>query len=609
MRTNLFILGIWAAAALATASCAKEKEADAYVTEADGGIRFEIVACSSDTKTVNDGLSTRWAEGDAVNVFHAVAGSKDYINDGEFTLSDAENGKFIGSLASALDPSQPYDWYVYYPYNPEITSPENTSGGYSTVAAFTQSQDGDKGMAMAHLAGLPLAGKSTTEAGGTNPVVSMKNLAAVIKVEVTNNSGANLPVKSVAFTSPVNIAGDYSVNFEDPANPVYTGRPEGVGSCATLNTAVSTLKADQSTYFIAVKPFEAGASETLKLTVNDYEKTVLLDSHRTFEAGTVYTFNFNYDRPEKKRVVCWGSSSTQGQYTYTTHLQEMLGDEWEVYNGGVSGQRSYEIAARQGSVPIVTGSAFTIPAKTTTITIDGVLRTHNIFGDSGYYNIRRFSGLLTNPCKLIGTNGEEVLCNITSRESISGTDTTYSATLRRVTAGQPVEIAEHTPIETYAARELRDADLILLQIGANGSYGKEGEEGKDYGPGLDNLIEQHWEMINYANSNYIVVGFQNREHMERWNYSEKMEQAFQDQFLNMRTEVINDRETCIHWLLESSAYADESEIPESELQRAQEGHWPRALEISVSDRHPNDRGCYVMAAVIYNRMKDLGYLD
>ena len=608
MKKNLFILGTWLVATfLILVSCNKEKEAEGNSPISEGCIPFELVACSADTKTTNDGLSTKWAEGDAVNVFHAVAGTTEYINDGAFTVSNTESGTFTGTLASALDASQSYDWYIYYPYNPDITSPENTSGGYSTVAAFTQSQTSND--SKDHLAGLPLAGKVTTDAGVSKPVVSMKQLAAVIKVVVTNNFGSDITVADVRFTSPVNMAGDYYVNFKDPDNPVYTEKSESVEPSVTLSTSVETKNGGSSTYYLIVKPFEASASSTITLKVNNYEKSVTLDADKTFSAGNIYPITFNYGNfpKQKKRVVCWGDSLTNlTETTYTAYLQSLLGDDWEVFNGGTSGDRTDEIAARQGGLPIVTGNAFTIPAGTKTITIDGILKTHTTLFNNELVNFRRFAGALRNPCRLVGTNGEEVLCNITSNRTIVGTDTTYTATLKRLTAGQPVDIAEHTPIETFAARELREIDLTIIYMGANGCFGSNRPDVRVLNNfGWENLIDQHWEMINFTSdpNSYLVLGQHWTRKWDDKGYSTAMEAAFGDHYINLRTPVVSN---VVYWLLYSGAYAGEGEIPQADINRAAEGYWPSIL--LKDTQHPNEYGAKIMAKLVYDRMVELGYV-
>ena len=49
------------------------------------------------TKTVNDGYSTRWVKGDKVNVFHAEAGTDNFISDGAFEY--AEDDSFRGVVS------------------------------------------------------------------------------------------------------------------------------------------------------------------------------------------------------------------------------------------------------------------------------------------------------------------------------------------------------------------------------------------------------------------------------------------------------------------------------------------------------------------------------
>lgn len=315
MKKNVFVMSTLAVVALALFSCAKV-ESDVKTPLESKGIPFEIVASAPQTKTTNDGLSTVWAEGDEVNVFHAVAGSTDYVNDGKFTVTDAANGKFGGTLASALDPSESYDWYVFYPYSSHITTPANTSASYTTVAPFTQSQTGNDNKA--HLGGRPLAGKSTTAAGVSKPTVSMNQMAAVIKVVVTNTSGADLPVTQLKFTAPVNIAGSYYVNFVDPTAPVFTEKEGSVGTTVTLNTAVLSANSSTSTYYLAVKPFIAANGSTMKVKVNNYEKSLILDAAKTFTAGIIYNVTFNYNEAASVATLPFSIDGTGGNAAYST---------------------------------------------------------------------------------------------------------------------------------------------------------------------------------------------------------------------------------------------------------------------------------------------------
>ena len=87
------------------------------------GGRF-IIKLNPPTKTVNNGIRTEWTDGDKVNVFHAEAGSRNFVNDGAFEYMPT--GNFEGTLGQELTEGQAYDWYVCYPYD-ESAVPLQTS--------------------------------------------------------------------------------------------------------------------------------------------------------------------------------------------------------------------------------------------------------------------------------------------------------------------------------------------------------------------------------------------------------------------------------------------------------------------------------------------------
>ena len=94
-------------------------------------IPFEITAESVDTKTSIDGLTTNWEAEDAINLFHAEAGTTTYTSDGQFTITaeNLDSKKFTGTLASPLEAGN-YDWYAIYPYKEQISSPGKQTDGF-----------------------------------------------------------------------------------------------------------------------------------------------------------------------------------------------------------------------------------------------------------------------------------------------------------------------------------------------------------------------------------------------------------------------------------------------------------------------------------------------
>ena len=301
MKRQILTLGAICAAAFTLTNCNKEiAEPKAPVTE---GIPFEIVAATADTKTANDGPNTVWTTGDALNVFHAEAGSTDYGNNDHFTYTGADN-KFKGTLKTALGGGKSYDWYALYPVNSNpkfvITTPAGSKDGDGWAyighkGGATQNGYNSK----AHLAETlcPLYGVAKSIDASTPVSFNMKHIASVVKIVVTNESESPLTVNSITFTAPGDIVGSYFMNFTDPNNVVCKASGASfVSSTATLNVTGGTelKKGEKAEFYIPIKPFKAAANK-LKITVNGYEKTPASTADVEFKAGKIETVNFKYN--------------------------------------------------------------------------------------------------------------------------------------------------------------------------------------------------------------------------------------------------------------------------------------------------------------------------
>ena len=258
---------------------------------------FELFAQPVTTKTSNDGLDTRWVAKDAINVFHAEAGSTLYVSDNQFTVKDIETGRFDGTVSKSLSADKSYDWYAFYPYTSQITTPDNTASGYCYIGSrsdASQTQTGDNNMY--HICGsnYPLYGIAKNVNASDVPSIQMQHLTSVIKIVVTNSTEEELSLNSVSFTAEENISGQFYIAFNSET-PKYTsaGHPS-----KTANLTVSDVKVApkaKATVYMAIKPFTAKTGSTLKLAVNGYEKTLTLKNDITFTAGHIKPLNFNYD--------------------------------------------------------------------------------------------------------------------------------------------------------------------------------------------------------------------------------------------------------------------------------------------------------------------------
>ena len=290
---KIFSFGAIAAAVMAFAGCAQEIEQPEVPQQE--GVAFELVAEVS-TKTVNDGLATNWAEGDALNVFFTENGSTEYGVNNQFTVANVETGLFTGTIAAYPEASKSYDWFAIYPYSSYVSTPAATNSGYLTLAGKTQTQNGVNNMA--HIAGknYPLYGKLLDNPGNEVPALELSHVASLLKVVVKNTTSEPLVVSDVYFTAPEDIVGTYYLNVTEDAVVCTNSGADYVASTAHLKVNDAEVPAnDEAAFYLAVKPFTAEADAQLALAINDVEagkKIVTLKETKSFEAGVITTLNF-----------------------------------------------------------------------------------------------------------------------------------------------------------------------------------------------------------------------------------------------------------------------------------------------------------------------------
>lgn len=340
MKKSFIYAGAILAATISLTNCTKEiNGSEAVLPE---GIPFEICA-NPTTKTTIDGLSTKWVAGDALNLFHAVAGSTTYTSDGSFSIAeeDLDSKKFKGTLASALEEGN-YDWYAFYPYNKKVSTPANTgTQGYVTVGGKSQTQEGNS--STAHLCGnvCPLYGVAKSVASSATPGITMKHLTSIIEVNVTNNSGADLTVSNVSFTGTEDIVGTYYIDFTGKTVAYKGSGANYISETASLTVQNGTAIADKgsATFYIAIKPFTALKGSNLTLSVNGYEKKLTLTKDIVFTAGHIKTLGFEFDK-------------VQTDYIELPWTEDFSGDlsKYTLTNGGTT-TKIFDEASVGGKAP------------------------------------------------------------------------------------------------------------------------------------------------------------------------------------------------------------------------------------------------------------------
>lgn len=342
MKRIFNALGLMLVSALTLTNCTKNIETPVVESE---GVPFEIVASTVETKTVNGGMSTLWAAGDQINLFHAVAGTTTYSNDNNFTVNNVETGLFKGTLTGTLAEDSAYDWYAFYPYASKMTTPANTSAYAYIGNKNGLTQNGYDNMAHVSGTNCPLYGVAKAVPAGEMPSLQMHHLSSVIAVKVTNTLETPLKVNDVVFTADGNdLTGSFYINI---AGDKATYKPStgyvSTEAKVTVNNATELAEGESATVYIVIKPFEAYEGGTLELIVNGYKKVIKLEKGVDFEAGKIKTLNFAYDKePSKGLTLPWYEDfSSKDLSEYTT-------SNVSFYNEALAGGKAPELFLTKG---------------------------------------------------------------------------------------------------------------------------------------------------------------------------------------------------------------------------------------------------------------------
>lgn len=428
------------AAIFTLTNCAKETDAPTNENSNVEGLPFEVVASTNNqTKTSNEGVNTVWTAGDAINVWHAEAGSTEY-NPAftSFTVAegDTEAGRFTGELNPETPLSEANDWYFFYPYNQYNKTPAGSAYENFSYQKIAQAHDGVQVQSgnddMAHLVGtaFPLYGKVTSVASGDEVSTSMNQVVSVVKVTVTNNTSEPLTVNKVTFTSPQDIVGTFYVNFVGETLDFNSTGSGFVAKTATLNVEnAEAIPAEGSaSFYLGVKPFTQ-SSGNLVVAVNSLEKTIPISSEVTFSSGKIKTINFNYNEVVDEPVI-WDltkdetSSKSEDVISWDSDYVLMSNTR---KSGGTSAMNWYG-GDSQGhtTTKFYTNSTLLIAPKDGYALEKVIIRTNSA---ESVKNISKWTNAATiidgNDISIYSLNGEAISCLVTGQSSLFGVDVYY----------------------------------------------------------------------------------------------------------------------------------------------------------------------------------------
>ena len=287
MKRSFITFGLLVAAAFALTNCAEKESIAPVQKETVETVPFQVTANFAETKTVNDGLSTKWEKGDQINLSYnfEVAGQ---TFAGEFNApftTENADGVFTGNvelddaLTTIIALAGKLEMKAVYPYGSDGVLPKSTvQKGYNSTA---------------HLAGpaIPLVGSVTVETSFadllkgklTTPEILLNHVASVVEVEVTNNSKEPIVINRVSFGVGANVKA---------TTEVENGESLAVGEKATV--------------YVVVEPATINPKDgNIKFWVNDTPQEIKVVEPVTLNAGKIRKMHFDYkgDYPELYAVA------------------------------------------------------------------------------------------------------------------------------------------------------------------------------------------------------------------------------------------------------------------------------------------------------------------
>lgn len=308
-------------------------------------------------------------------------------------------------------------------------------------------------------------------------------------------------------------------------------------------------------------------------------------------------------RPEViKSIACWGDSITYGigygeaqvekdgesldisNWTYPSTLEYYTG--LDVYNLGVAGETSYEIAVRQSGIKMYIGKSVTIKGdKSVPVSIV------DENGDS--VELDNFNGYCSD-------NGEVENLVYIGDELFQILKQNGQLYIKRYGSNLKgsVKLKKGTQIVTMAAHDVKE-DVLVIQMGSNGGWSS-----------YDELIEQYKAMIKSSGTQcYIIVGDTDNptEGYDSWQYESDKEvglndtvweaalkEAFGEHFINMRT-----------YIMQYGMDIAQLEPTQQDIDDLENGRVPEQLKDDYT--HFNSYGYYVMGIAVYEKGIELGY--
>lgn len=416
-------------------------------------------------------------------------------------------------------------------------------------------------------------------------------------------------------SEPVSSESQESVVSDDPVSsedPVSSSETEPTSTAVEASDATGETSIATATTTVKVEPSVGGPVSTtatrstthkkitttkgVKTTVSKATKTSVTTSATavTTTSATAATTTTTQAPQEEKIVICWGDSLTEGmgmqsgKYAYPTVLQSLLGDGYAVWNGGYSGDTSYSIMARQGSLSLTTKEDIAFGVGVNKVEI-GTKRGGMGFMRSDGEELTRmnvYAGLVSGNAALLRVSPLKIGGKTYQfgYSLISGTspDSDFTLTLSRADASKALTIPAGTKVQLGGTDMSAQSDCEIILMGAN--------DGGDMGT----VIDRYQAMIDYMqHDHYLAV-------VPYWthDYDEAFSKAFGEKAVFFGEEIAKRGldELGITPTSVDSGMMNKKMVPVS-----------LRYENRPAEVHLNEYGYKMLATILYERGQQLGY--
>lgn len=622
-------------------------------TENNNTFKFSVTAETALTKTNlgenSDGTySLTWTKGDKIGLFVA-----DRQANCKLAFAD---GKFSGELVAGKPSAASVNYLAYYPYS------SSSGDGYMVSNEIANIQympfDGTSDFMYTD----PVANQYDERNMPTDMKLAFAHhLFGIVEVNVnsTDKTLKDEKILSVTLSSESTVlSGAYTFDLANTGVAPTFDAHRSYKNVTSEYRDPKTLIGENHVFQFVANSFADVSDLTLTVKTTHYTFTKKAGAAVSLKAGEVTvlpTVTISGTGEKRKKVLSYFGDSIACT-ALREYLKGLLGNNWDVYMNGIPGAGDLNVAAAVGCVDLTFDESFTLPADGTDVECGKISALENLSGVKGMYNVLSTywfnDHFKLNPITVYtDEDAVGIECELSCKYTGDDRAKAKYYLKRKYVADQATEIkAGKSRVKTYQATHLRDADVLCIYTGTNNNF-----KVSDY----ESVVNIHKKMRDFmtgpAKEDYIICGFHTNRYVglhRMWTkeYAEIMEQAFGKEhmldykllgldidknhvpvpsgfnadatFPNTDTATEAEKQAYYEKALTLSKKVGVRDFSVTETDEAKEKlnakdranvdvfEWPASWWGNYDNNvHPNDKGYNVMANLVYEKMKTLGYLD